>query len=91
MVYQNWKTKQERDLKNDSNLKELIEDIQKQNNDLLEKVLEASKIKNITPEQYTEHSKATSKINEALEKARSSNDASRCALVQFHNRTVITY
>ena len=86
MVYQNWKMKQERDKNDTSNFKKLISDIQEQNNNLLEKVLDANKHRNITPEQFTEHSKATSKINEALERARSNNDASRCALVQFHNR-----
>lgn len=86
MVYQNWKIKQERDNNNDSNFKKLISSIQDQNNDLLNKVLDASRNKSITPEQYTEHSKASQKINEALEQARSNNNASRCALVQFHNR-----
>ena len=91
MVYTNWKLKQERDKNDTSSFKKLISDIQEQNNNLLEKVLEANKNKSITPEQYTEHSKASQKINETLEEARVSSDASRCALVQFHNRTVIIY
>lgn len=91
MVYQNWKMKQERDKNDTSSFKKLISDIQEQNNNLLEKVLDASKTKTITPEQFTENSKASQKINEALERARLNNDASRCALVQFHNRTDIIY
>ena len=85
MVYQNWKIKQTKDSSNEESFKKLISDIQEQNNNLLEKILEVTTPKSITPEQFTEHSKASQKINEALERARSNNDASRCALVQFHN------
>lgn len=91
MVYTNWKLKQERDKNDTSSFKKLISDIQQQNNELIQKVIEANQSKTITPEQFTEHSKATQKIDEALERARLNNDASRCALVQFHNRTDTTY
>ena len=85
MVYQNWKIKNEKDKTESEQLNKLVQDIQAQNNDLVDKLISANRPQTITAEQYNNTSKIGNEINEALEKARLKTDASRACLVQFHN------
>lgn len=85
IVILEWKSKNKEDSLNNDNYKKLIEEIQSQNNDLVQKLIENNKKPTITPEQYNTRSKVAKEINDSLERAREKSNATRVYLAQYHN------